>query len=171
MCEAVSRVGAGDSAVQAAAEELGCRDGRFAEGSKVDDVLGRLASLVGGSLGVADAGDGDAGDARTLAIERDPDGRRRRTFRDATAVLQESPWLDWPIEGARTAISVVRFVAQHYESPVARHSRWISDGKPVYSDVGCTQHQVGCQMLHEAVTYDQPEVGQFAAFELLARSL
>lgn len=127
MGEAISRAG-----------ELGCRDGRFAEGTKVDNVLEWLASLVGGSAEAADAGDGEAGDARTLATERGPDGRRRRTFRDAAAVLHESSWLDWPIEGPRTALWVVRFIAQHCESPVSRYSRWMSDGKLVYYDVGCT---------------------------------
>ena len=89
----------------------------------------------------------DDSDARTMAILRMPDGKRRRNFREAAAVMAESSWLDWPLEGPRTALWAVRYIAQHYDSPIARHNRFMSEGRLSYNDVGCTQHQVGCQML------------------------
>lgn len=78
-------------------------------------------------------GDGalaNEGDARAPAIMRRPNGRRGRIFGDASAVLQESNWLDWPIEGPRSVVRVVRFIAQQYEPPVFRQSWWMTEARP-----------------------------------------
>lgn len=171
MGNVLSRAGAGSADVQDIAAELGCKDGKFDAAARPEDILNRLKELAGGDAAEEEDAEPEGADARTLAILRGPDGQRRRAFREAAGVLSESSWLDWPVEGPRTALWVVRFIAQHYESPVGRHSRFMADGRLTYGDVGCTQHQVGCQILHEAVTYDQLEVGQLAAFELLCRSL
>ena len=65
----------------------------------------------------------------------------------------------------------MRFIAQHFGSAVARHSRFMADGKLQYSDVGTTQHQIGCQVLQWAVSNDQLQVSQLACLEILCRSL
>ena len=47
----------------------------------------------------------------------------------------------------------------------------MADCKLQYSDVGTTQHHIGCQVLQWAVTYDQLQVSQLAFLEILSRSL
>ena len=134
----------------------------------------RVEAKSGNALGdqtAIEGDDGAQGDARALPILRLADGVRQRDFRDVVSRLTESSWLDWPLEGPRTALWVLRFISQHYGSPSARHSRFMSEGKLTYADVGCTQHQIRCQILHWAITYDQLEVAQLACLELLCRSL
>ena len=47
----------------------------------------------------------------------------------------------------------------------------MSDGKLQYTDAGCLQHQIGCQVLQYAICFDQLQAAQLACFELLCRSL
>ena len=64
---------------------------------------------------------------------------------------------------------MLNYIAEHYESPLQRHARFMADGKLQYNQVGASEHQVIMQILHYAATYDQLDVSQLVSMELLAR--
>ena len=165
---ALAKSAMADPSIASALEGIGLKDGKFESKTRLDEILKRLD-------GIAPVGDGgeeeDGGDARTLAIERSRGGGRVRDFKNTADVLQESSWLDWPVDGPRTALWCIRFIATHYGTPLVRHGRFMTEGKLQYHDPGCSQHQVGCQILQHALAYDQLEIGQLACMEVLCRSL
>ena len=99
------------------------------------------------------------------------DGQRQWGLREAVSVLGESSWHRWPLEGRRTTLRVVRLNARHYGSHMALHTRFSADGKLDYGDSSRTQHQVSCQVLYQAITYDQLEAAQLSSIELPCRFL
>ena len=60
-------------------------------------------------------------DLRTLAVKYDDDGTRFREYRDAAALMSETSYGDWPVEGPRTAKWILREVARQGQTPNRRH--------------------------------------------------
>ena len=90
-------------------------------------------------------------------------------FRAASQELTEHVWGDLPVEGPRTASWAVKYVAEHYGAPLARHARFLSDGKLGCQGAGVPEHYSLMQALQLAITVDQLQVGELACFEVLVR--
>ena len=125
-----------------------------------------LASAPVGAIGI---GSGD--DARTLAVRYGTDGKRRRELRDGVELASESVWGDWPIKGPRTAKWVGQYFVSNGGSPLSMHNAWKVNCKLQASDGGVLEHESICKALELAIEYDQLNIGELAAIELLCRRL
>ena len=123
----------------------------------------------GGTTAGAAAGTDPSTDARVLPVLRDACRRRYRGFREGVGALSESNWADWPVVGPLTVLWRLQFIMQHFTHPDQRHSRWISDCKLSYNDMGATEHQSIMRFVSFAMTYDQLDMPQLASMELLLR--
>eukprot|EP00973_Karenia_brevis_P088537 12275871-Karenia_brevis.AAC.1 len=56
-------------------------------------------------------------------------------------------------------------------SPLAWHSKWRADAKLQPSDAGVSTHELSCKLLQTMVCYDQLDIGNLAAAEIIARQL
>lgn len=56
-------------------------------------------------------------DMRTRAVTYDTQGERFREYRDAVSQMQEDAFGDWPLEGPRTALWVLKFFARQQLTP------------------------------------------------------
>ena len=81
----------------------------------------------------------------------------------------ESAWIDWPLSGPRTVLFVLSYIAEHYQTPEQRHTRFMTDGKLNYNDVGVSAHQVVMKLLYLGAVYDQLDLPQLAWAELACR--
>ena len=111
----------------------------------------------------------EAPDARCMSVQRGLDKKRFRDFRAVSQELTEHDWGDLPVEGPRTASWAVKYVAEHYGAPLARHARFFSDDKLGCQGAGVPEHYSLMQALQLAITVDQLQVGELACFEVLVR--
>ena len=110
-------------------------------------------------------------DWRVLALAVDAHGQQHRDFRDAVLAMQEVALRSWPVRGPRTLLYVLKYLADHGPTPIAWHPRWqahygLSDG-----DEGVAPHLMLCRALHYAVVFDQGQIVNQAAFEVMGREL
>ncbi|OLQ10940.1 Calpain-15 [Symbiodinium microadriaticum] len=122
--------------------------------------------LHGGALAI-----NQADDARTLAVRYGSDGKRRRELRDGVDQSSETAWTDWPIKGPRTARWVAQYIVTNGGAPLSMHQAWKTNCKLQASDGGVLEHEAICKVLELAIEYDQLNVGELAAVELLCRRL
>ena len=92
-------------------------------------------------------------------------------FRDAVGQMQESALPDFPVQGPRTTLWVCRFLVENGGSPMARHSRWRSEGQLLASEGGVGEHERCCRLLEQMACWDQLNLPDLASAELVARSL
>jgi hypothetical protein len=83
--------------------------------------------------------------------------------------MHESSWVDWPLNGPRTALFVLAFIAEHVQTPEQRHASFLADGKLQASDPGVGGHAVVMRMLYFGAVYDQLDLPQCAWAELACR--
>ena len=139
--------------------------------------LGRLYDIIAGLGGPREEGSpmprldasGEDADARVLPIMRNQLGVRQRSFADAVADMRESEWGDWPVHGPRTVMFVLNFIATHFNTPDARHGRFLTDGRLNSTDIGIMEHQALLKMLNYGACYDQLDLPQCAWAELACR--
>ena len=99
------------------------------------------------------------------------DGKRRRELRDGVDQASETVWTDWPIKGPRTARWVAQYIVTNGGAPLSMHQAWKTDCKLQASDGGVLEHEAICKVLELAIEYDQLNIGELAAVELLCRRL
>ena len=112
-----------------------------------------------------------AGDARVHPVVYNPLGSRRVGFGDAVVRLVEQQWPDWPISGPRTTLWVCQFIKDNGLSPLGRHSKWRSEGRLSQTDAGVAEHERCCFYLEQMVCFDQLNVPDIAAAEMICRSI
>ena len=110
-------------------------------------------------------------DARVLAICREPGGRRWRAFRDGVEALTETDWEAWPLTGPRTVLWCCKFIIDVDGTPRARHTRWVHESGLGPGDIGVADHETGLRALEFAVCFDQINVPELAALELIMRKV
>ena len=135
----------------------------------LDLLKGDLLGDKGGTTAGAAAGTDPSTDARVLPVLRDARGRRYRGFPEGVQAFSESDWGDWPVVGPRTVLWCLQFIVQHFTHPDQRHSRWMSDCKLSYNDMGAAEHQSIMRLVSFAMTCDQLDMPQLASMELLLR--
>ena len=64
-------------------------------------------------------------------------------------------WVDWPVDGPRTFVWGVRFMANQAGTPSGWHSKWKSDGKLDPSSHVVSFHGSCCQMIETMMCFDQ----------------
>ena len=112
-----------------------------------------------------------AEDARLLPI-REMGGRRHREWSSVGDVCTEIEMKQWPIEGPRSAIWVVQFLARLANGgPEPYHRWWRSATKLGMADWGVPEHQQLCRYLHLMGCYDQLDIGNLAVSEAICRRL
>ena len=108
-------------------------------------------------------------DARVLAIERLPDGRRHRAFRDAVTALTETSWENWPVHGPRTLLWCVRHILEHDQHPLAHRTRFKQNAGLQHHDSGVPVHESAMRTIEIALTYDQLQASELACLEIVVR--
>ncbi|CAK0870502.1 unnamed protein product [Prorocentrum cordatum] len=98
-------------------------------------------------------------------------GSRRIGFGDAVERTVEHQWPDWPISGPRTTLWVCQFMKDNGLSPLGRHSKWRSEGRLALTDGGVAEHERCCSYLEQMVCFDQLNVPDVAAAEMICRSI
>ena len=143
--------------------------------------LGALgAGAAGAAAAVAGAGIVGLGgaalrvpvdDARTLAIRYGEDNVRHREFREAAALSAAVEFADWPVRGPRTAGWWIKTVAEVASTPMGQHARFISQFRLGADHPVALQHESYSRILQTLVSYDQVDVTNLAAGELIIRQL
>jgi len=131
------------------------------------------AALGGGEAAApaaAAAPDGHA-DARCLPVMYDRAGLRARDFRDAVAAMEPAEWPSWPIRGPRTVQWVLQHMGENGGTPLAWHSRWLSLSRVAAHEAVATQHEGLCRILQLSTTFDQLDICNISAMELVCRQL
>lgn len=127
---------------------LGFADGAFRPSAKPAEVIAAIREALPDkgqhAMERATPGPGasaDGIDPRCFMMIRSNNGRRHQEFRSAALNLAESPWPDWDLEGTGTTVWVCSYIAEHFGTPLARHSRFMAGGKLTYNDAGVSELQ------------------------------
>ena len=145
---------------------LSALDARVREAQRDVDELAITPRDGGGGAAAAAAAESDA---RVLTLRRGPLGTRHRDFKMAVEEMSESEWDDWPLNGPRTTMFVLSFIAEHFQTPENRHARFIADGRLQAHDPGVADHAVAMKLLYFGAVYDQLDLPQLAWAELACR--
>ena len=113
----------------------------------------------------------DQEDARTLSITRDAQNQRFKEFRVAALECKEVAFADWPVAGPRTVLHVLSRIVEHGGSPIAHSQAWRVACKFQPTDKPAQDHEMLCRILQTMVVYDQLDVSNIAAAELVARGI
>ena len=112
-----------------------------------------------------------APDVRILAPGYDSQGNRHRECRDSLHLLFETPFPDWPIPGPRTTLWVVSFMVHLAGSPLGWFTKFRSDMGLSFADEGIEELERLCKQLQSWIVYDQYNVCNSAAAELVCRNI
>ena len=110
-------------------------------------------------------------DVRVTVPAYDMLGKRHRECRDCLHLLFESPFPDWPIPGPRTVLWVVSFMVHLAGSPVGWFTKFKSDMGLTFTDDGIEELERLCKQLQTWIVYDQYNVCNSAAAEMVSRSI
>ena len=101
-----------------------------------------------------------------IQIER-ADNRRHRRLEDAQPLFVEDDFEDWPLDGDRTMMHGARELRRQGLTFTSHHDKWALQSGVTQSSRALKEHKVLCQALHYMTTYDQLNLPNIAAAELL----
>ena len=81
----------------------------------------------------------------------------------------ETEFTDWPVKGPRTVKWCLKYLNAQPGGPVEHHHLWRRTGGLTAADFGVTEHESIMEALKMSTTYDQYNVVNSAAFEVLLR--
>ncbi len=147
--------------------------GRVIIGQKLKKVEFALqAALVRSRADVAKAAEGASKpvlDSRVLAVKRDISGHRFMSLREAVLSYSQEDYADWPLSGPRTMRWFAQQVGRLGTDFGPRHSTWRSDWSLAAEDKRVTLHELLCEILHVASTFDGLDLSNLASMELIGR--
>jgi len=110
-------------------------------------------------------------DVRTLAVDYDGQGERHKAWRQVTLELTEEVFSDWPPLGPRTTISLAKHMERHGRTPTGWIERWAREKHLETTDRA--YHEMKClgEILEQAGSYDQLNLGSLSCMELLVRRM
>ena len=109
-------------------------------------------------------------DARLLGhLRYDSEGRRGISFAQGVQELREEPAPDFPLDGARSARWLMKYIVEHGATPDGRQTKWASEQKIDKDAAGYHIHDMLGLALQVAITYDQLDVSNLASMEVIAR--
>ncbi|CAK0824695.1 unnamed protein product, partial [Prorocentrum cordatum] len=172
--ELVLDLGAGPDAMGAAelvggteTPPLG-REARSAGGDRLGEKLGLAAEEPAESA----AGRDDAyGDARTLCVDWDEQGERRKEFKRAVAESSDVKWDHHRLPADRTCLHTCKMMVNLSGSPRAWLERFLREKGIASTDRVAHELRVLCDILEEAGEFDQINLGGLACLEVAALRL
>ena len=96
-------------------------------------------------------------------------GERFREFRDVANDSQLETFGDWPLEGPRTGQWCVEYLTRQGTGALEHHQLWRSQARLGAQDWGVQEHENLMHILKYAASYDQLDLVNLAAVELLLR--
>jgi len=108
-------------------------------------------------------------DARAMSIQRLGDGARHRVFNASVPELVCTEWDGWLVQGPRTMLWRMRFIAEHDLHPLAHHTLFKAVGRLSGTDPGVADHEACVRIFEYAVCFDQLQVAEISALEVVVR--
>ena len=107
-------------------------------------------------------------DIRILPIQIEAaDNRRHRRLEDAQPLFVEDDFEDWPLDGDRTMMHGARELRRQGLTFTSHHDKWSTQSGVAQSSRALKEHKVLCLALHYMTTYDQLNLPNIAAAELI----
>ena len=110
-------------------------------------------------------------DARVCDIAKDALGNRFRDFREATNLLAEDGWPDWPITGPRTTRWLCQYFIAQGHTPLTWFARFKADGGLTFQHEGIEELERNCKILTTSLCYDQLNGSNLASLEFVSRAI
>ena len=118
----------------------------------------------------AELGDLIKGDSRTLPVNFDAQGARKRTFADSVALMSEDVLPGgWPVQGPRSSLNTLKGVVKIGGSLVIEHDQWVRTAKVPDSDRSVFEDEVIAVCLQTLASVDQLNLPNLAGVELMIR--
>ena len=144
------------------------RAARPAEGDRLGEKLGLAAEGPAEPV----AGDGDAPeDVRTLWVDWDEQGERRKDFKRAVAESSNVKWDHHRLPADRTCLHTCKMMVNLNGSPRAWLERFLREKGIASTDRVAHELRVLCDILEEAGEFDQVNLGGLACLEVAALRL
>ncbi|CAK0867094.1 unnamed protein product [Prorocentrum cordatum] len=144
------------------------REARSAGGDRLGEKLGLAAEEPAESA----AGKNDAyGDARTLWVDWDEQGERRKEFKRAVAESSDVKWDHHRLPADRTCLHTCKMMVNLSGSPHAWLERFLREKGIASTDRVAHELRVLCDILEEAGEFDQINLGGLACLEVAALRL
>jgi hypothetical protein len=110
-------------------------------------------------------------DARTLAIERNTNHERYRSLLSAVNAYEQNDFVDWPLDGPRTALWLAKELSKTGMNPIGRHSHWRHETNIKDDERSGSIHELLSEVLELMITYDQLDLSNLASAETLCRHM
>ena len=94
---------------------------------------------------------------------------RGRPFAQAVSLLSESTFNDWPVDGPRTLLWLLRTMAAGDTTPNRRHYWWRSVLGLGANEAGVGEHAFLSELLENGVCFDQLNCSELAVYEHISR--
>ncbi|CAK0880972.1 unnamed protein product, partial [Prorocentrum cordatum] len=144
------------------------REARSSGGDRLGEKLGLTAEEPAESA----AGKDDAsGDARTLWVDWDEQGERRKEFKRAVAESSDVKWDHHRLPADRTCLHTCKMMVNLSGSPRAWLERFLREKGIASTDRVAHELRVLCDILEEAGEFDQINLGGLACLEVAALRL
>ena len=108
-------------------------------------------------------------DARLLAVETDARGRKRRAWREVVSAMSQVAFTDWPVPGPRTMAWCAHYLDRRGGGPLDHHQWWKSVHGLRADSWGVVEHETALRSLEHAGCYDNVDVSNVAALEVVVR--
>jgi hypothetical protein len=156
--------------------QLSGRPGGFFREGEIDRMVLEARVLAEGEESFEDEEMGGApeeqvGDLRTLRVKYDRSGKPYRNSVESVSMLEAVEFTGFVVEGPRTYKDFVEALTRKGNSPIAYHTRWVMETGVDKKSPGALAHELGCERIEIAHSYDQLQTPNLASFELLARWL
>ena len=109
-------------------------------------------------------------DTRILRV-KEQHGKRAREWRDLVHDADESEFADWPLTGPRTTTWCLAFLMKQPGGAADHHHIWRRTAGLAALDFGVAEHEQLMEMVKHAGAYDQLNLANSAAFEVVFRRL
>lgn len=111
-------------------------------------------------------------DPRVLKLMNLPGSAKRgRSFNDAAIACSEVAETEWPVEGPRTLRWVLDFMQRKGRDPRDHTVWWRTHAKLDEGAWGVSEHEDACDILHDALCWDQLDACNCASLERVARKI
>ena len=117
------------------------------------------------------AKEGESEELRTLTVDYDGQGDRWKDWRSVCREIFVSEFPDWPIEGPRTAVHLLKHCERHGKLPTGYLERWAKNKKVDETDRIYHEMKVLMESLELFGSYDQLNLGSLAGVERMCRRL
>ena len=108
-------------------------------------------------------------DARTLPIQFDEQEERWRGWRSVLSASSENYYDDWPVEGPRTCLWLMKHIERTGGSPMQWYTRYLAENKVAATSRIAYELQVLSRYFEYAGCYDMLNLPSLSCFEMAAR--